>query len=335
VEQRAVDLALEHARVHQIEKALDEHLAHAVEAELERRALAQTRRRAIGGIEPRRESAEVRVAPVPQDERLRHRVAERSDAELQGAAVGHRARHVQARGVVGELDGLARRRKQAKIRGRAFQHQVEFTRGNVAVAGHERQLGIDLPDEEKVALLARAARKQIEREIGVAAQTEAGLAAAHALGDELRHHVDAAVEHVAQRMGVVGADVALLRGGDAEPRAGREEELVDLDVRRQRARVQRQRVSELGIAGEDAVRDRLQEAPFEVALAARLLQGERGEDAQLDRGIGDRAREQRVGDVIGLAEAERHRQLDIFADAFDDRVGHPIRIFERDGPPSH
>ena len=99
--------------------------------------------------------------------------------------------------------------------------------------------------------------------------------------------------------------------------------------------MQRQRVSELGIAGEDAVRDRLQEAPFEVALAARLLQGERGEDAQLDRGIGGRAREQRVGDVIGLAEAERHRQLDIFADAFDDRVGHPIRIFERDGPPSH
>ena len=62
----------------------------------------------------------------------------------------------------------------------------------------------------------------------------------------------------------------------------------------------------------------------------------------LDRGVNvvaqlvaKRVREQRVGDVIGLAEAERHRQLDIFADAFDDRVGHPIRIFERDGPPSH
>jgi hypothetical protein len=35
--------------------------------------------------------------------------------------------------------------------------------------------------------------------------------------------------------------------------------------------------------------------------------------------------------VIGLAEAERQRQLDIFADAFDDRVGQSIRIFERDG----
>ena len=72
------------------------------------------------------------------------------------------------------------------------------------------------------------------------------------------------------------------------------------------------RVGELRIAREHAVRDRLEEAPFEVALAARLLQGERGEDAQLDRGIGGRAREQRVGDVIGLAEAERQSELDNF-----------------------
>src|SRR6516165_12048964 len=93
---------------------------------------------------------------------------------------------------------------------------------------------------------------------------------------------------------------------------------------------QRERVVELGKAGEHAVRDRLEEAPFEVALAARLLQGERGEDAKLDRGIGGRALKQRVGDVIGLAEAERHRQLDVFADAFDDRVGQAICILERD-----
>jgi len=228
--------------VHEIEKALDEHLAHAVKTELERRALAQTRGRAIGGIEPRHETAKLRVAPMPQDERVRHRVAERPDAELQGAAVGHRARHMQAGGVVGGIDRLAWRREQAKVRGRGVQHQVEFAFRDVAVAGHEGQFRIDLSHEEEVARLARAARKQIEREVGIAAQAETRLAAAHALGDELRH---------------------------------------------------------------------------------------------LDRGIGGRAREQRVGDVIGLAEAERHRQLDIFADARDDRIGQAIRIFERDGPPSH
>jgi hypothetical protein len=98
--------------------------------------------------------------------------------------------------------------------------------------------------------------------------------------------------------------------------------------------VHRERIGELGIAGEHAIDDRLEEAPFEVALAARLLQRERGEDAQIDRGIRGRAREQRVGDVIGLAEAERQRQHDILADALDDRVGQAIRIFERDGRPS-
>src|SRR5262249_19043114 len=151
----------------------------------------------------------------------------------------------------------------------------ELARRDVAVAGHERQLRIDLTDEQKVARLARAARKQIEREVGVAAETQTRLARTLTLGDELRHHVDAAIEHVAQSRGVVGADVTLLRGGDAEPRAGLEEELVDLDVRRQRARVQRERIGELGIAGEDAVDNRLEEAAFEVAFAARLFERER------------------------------------------------------------
>src|SRR5262249_58818108 len=111
-------------------------------------------------------------------------------------------------------------------------------------------------DEEKVARLARAALEQIEREVGIAAETQPRLAATHALGDELRHHVDAALEHVAQRMGVVGADVALLRGGDAEPRPGREEELVDLDVRRQRARLHGERTSRYGIARRPDIHDR-------------------------------------------------------------------------------
>ncbi len=123
----------------------------------ERRALAQSRRRPIGGIEPRQHAAKVGVPPVPQDERLRHRVAERSDAELQRAAIGHRARDVQAGGVFGEVDRLARRRKQRKLGWRALQHQIEFVGRDVGVARHERQLGIDLPDEQEVGLPALAA----------------------------------------------------------------------------------------------------------------------------------------------------------------------------------
>jgi hypothetical protein len=40
VQHRAVDLALEHAGAHEVEKALDEHLAYAVKTGRERRAFA-------------------------------------------------------------------------------------------------------------------------------------------------------------------------------------------------------------------------------------------------------------------------------------------------------
>src|SRR5262249_35135761 len=49
-----------------------------------------------------------------------------------------------------------------------------------------------------------------------------------------------------------------------------------------------------------------------------------------DRGIGGRAGEQRVGDVIGFAEPERQSERDRLADAGDDLVGHALRICECD-----
>ena len=193
----AVDLALEDAGAHEVEEALDEHLAHPVQAGLERRALAQARGRAVGRIEPRRDVAKLRVVPVTQDQRLRHRVAERADAELQRAAVGDRARDVEADGVFGQIDRLARRREQGEVGRRALEQEVELAFRDLGVARHERQLGIDLPDEQKIAAPARAVGEQVEREVGIAAQAEARRAA-RALGDELRDHVDAAVEHVAK-----------------------------------------------------------------------------------------------------------------------------------------
>jgi hypothetical protein len=49
---------------------------------------------------------------------------------------------------------------------------------------------------------------------------------------------------------------------------------------------------------------------------------------EADRRVGRRAREQGVGDVVGLAEAERQRQHDVLADAGDDGIGDAIRIVE-------
>ena len=122
---------------------------------------------------------------------------------------------------------------------------------NVGVTRHERQLGIELPGEQEIALSALAAGEQIEREIRIAAQAVAGLVTG-APGDELRHHVDAPFDDIAQRLRVVGRDVVSLRGGNAQPRAGLEEELVDLDIGREPVGALGDGVSELGIAGEQA-----------------------------------------------------------------------------------
>src|SRR4029077_6682338 len=52
-------------------------------------------------------------------------------------------------GIVGEIDGLARRREQAKVRGRSFQHQVEFARRDVAVAGQDGSSELTCPTKRK------------------------------------------------------------------------------------------------------------------------------------------------------------------------------------------
>ena len=62
---------------------------------------------------------------------------------------------------------------------------------------------------------------------------------------------------------VVEARVALLHAGVAGPGAGLQEELGHLDVGRQAAAAQRRDVGDVGIAAEQAVEQRLDEAPLE------------------------------------------------------------------------
>ena len=107
VQQRSIDLALEHAGIHEIEKALDEHFARAVEANIEATVFTHRRRRDVRVIEAPNDAAKIRVVAMAQNERLGDRIAQRSDAELQRSAVRNRARDVQASGVFGETDGFA------------------------------------------------------------------------------------------------------------------------------------------------------------------------------------------------------------------------------------
>ena len=77
--------------------------------------------------------------------------------------------------------------------------------------------------------------------------------------------------HVARDVGVVAADIVLLRSRQPEHRARPEVELAQVDVRRQAIRAQVAHVFELGDAGEGTACVRLEKAPLELARNARLV----------------------------------------------------------------
>ena len=212
MQHRALDLPAQDAGMVEIEKAFHEHLARPVKAGRERRLLDHRAGRGRAGIEPLEQIAKVGRCSVAQDQRLRDRIAQRPDAELQRPAIGHDAGDPQPGGVFGEIDRLARRREQRKIGLRAVEHHVERVGAEVALARHERQLAVDLPDEDEIGGLAAPLGQEIEDDVRIAAQAVAGGAVANPLGHQLPDHIDAALQHGAERMGVVGRDIALLRG---------------------------------------------------------------------------------------------------------------------------
>ena len=148
MQERPVDLALENPRADQVEKTLDEHLAATVEAGAEGGLLAGDRREATAMW--CNNLFEHGVVRVPQDQCLCYGVAERADAELQRAAIGHKQCRVQARGVLGEIHRLAGRRKHRKIGLRRIEHEIERIRRNVGIAGHERHVRIGLRHHQQV-----------------------------------------------------------------------------------------------------------------------------------------------------------------------------------------
>jgi hypothetical protein len=105
-------------------------------------------------------------------------------------------------------------------------------------------------------------------------------------------HIEAAFQRVARDVRVVRAEVVLLEPGVVEPRTGLEKELDDLDVVGQAALLDQPQVLELGKAAEDALRQRIDQAPFEFAVPARLAQREGRDDGQADRTIGQCARDE-------------------------------------------
>ena len=221
-------------------------------------------------------------------------------------------------------DRLRRRREQRKFDVGAFQYACKLAFGKIAVARHERQFRTHLPVHPKGRPACAADFQEIDGDVGVAAQAVALRAVDHALRDKLGDDVDAARQQIVEGVRVVRRDIVLLRHGRTEPAPRQEEEFVDLDVRRQRLRMQRLGVGELRIAAEQPLDHRIDEAPFELARGPRLLQRQRREDFQLDRWISGCPGKQGVGDVVRLAEPERQAEHDGLADVGDDPVGNRL-----------
>ena len=97
----------------------------------------------------------------------------------------------------------------------------------------------------------------------------------------------------------------LLRERHMQPPSRQEEELDHLDIGRQRTGTQRIGIGEIGIAAEQPLDHRRDEAPLQQIGRLRLFQRQRGKEGQIDGAVGGRARIERVDDVVGLAEPER------------------------------
>ncbi len=119
---------------------------------------------------------------MAQDQRAHRRIAFLADADLQRAAVLHQPCRMNADRVFGEPDRLLRRGEQGKFRRRRIEHVAEFGCRQIARSRHEGQFAIDLSHRDEFGAAFGARCEQIERDVGIAAQTITRLTVQHSLG---------------------------------------------------------------------------------------------------------------------------------------------------------
>ena len=235
---------------------------------------------------------------------MRRRVAFLPNADLQGAAIRHHSRDMKTGGIFVKIDRLFRRREKREVVFRRIENCVEFFGGDFAVTRHERKPGADLSHEQEIRAALAAGLEQVHHDVGVAGQAIAIAALRH----QLRHDAHIHAEDVIQRMGVIRRDIILLRHRIVQPAARQKEEIVDLDVRRQLSRPQRLRIGQFGITAEQPFDHRRQKPLFQFVGIARFLKRQSCEYLEVDRLVRGSMGEDRVGDVIGLAQPQRQRQ---------------------------
>jgi hypothetical protein len=101
MQQGPIHLTFEYAGAHKIEETLDEHLAYSIEADVKWPVLAERWRRTMRPIQSSDDVAKVRIEAMTKYERLGDGVAQRSDPQLQRAAIRNGAGDVEAGSVFG------------------------------------------------------------------------------------------------------------------------------------------------------------------------------------------------------------------------------------------
>ena len=119
---------------------------------------------------------------------------------------------------------------------------------------------------------------------------------------------------------------ALVMGG---PPSRQKEKFEDADIGRQPARMQRIGIGEIGIAAEQPVDHRRDEAAFQQVRRLRLFQRQGGKQGQVDAAVGAGARVERVGNVVGLAEPERQPDHEAGSDIADDILRNRLGVGEQ------
>ncbi len=186
----ARDAAAQDAGAHQRQEAVDQHLRAAVEAGRER---ARARASAGSGAPSLSSSARnSRVAGVAQDQRMRQRVGERADADLQRAAVLDRASpHAapwRSRRATPAPWAARTDRSAGAPASSTTSNSLELDLG---LARHVGQVGVDLDGERQRPpgrLRRRDVGPHVERDVGVGAEADARLALAGAAPPAARRH---------------------------------------------------------------------------------------------------------------------------------------------------
>ncbi len=168
--------------------------------------------------------------------------------------------------------------EQIVLAGRVREQKIDAVGGDLGLAGHEGQPVVDRcngHDFPAACAQRRQLRQQVERYIRVAAQAEFG----PAIDDARRHHLCNDIdllENLAHHMGVVGAEVMLLRMLAVQIGAGIQEKFNHFDIGRHAPRAmvravhaQGRNIIQFGIIAKHARDKGFEKTPFKIVRPRR------------------------------------------------------------------